>query len=473
MTYTRIFDFFYCFLLLAILYLYFNNFPLNVDSTWILYGAKQILSGITLYTELPALNPPLIYLYSTVPVIVSTFLPFDDKTIFILFILVLISISLYLSSKILNQLYEKDSNKTRIFLYALSFILILTPIHDYGEREHLLIIFITPYILMMAYYNQIQLDKKTKIIIALFAILGFNLKPHFFLLFLVCELILILNKKTIKTILRIDFFIIALSGFFYLLFIYIFFYEYYSFAIPLALEMYTTTFNKPLWKLLDNFDIILVISSIFFYLIFTNRKFNLSIPIFIMLIISSLFIYIVQQKGWSYHRMPMYLINYIFLTHIFINLINKLWKKLFIIFFIQYILYIIFINIQSTPRYYKLEDTIKTFPEKSKIHIISVDVARGQSLLVKNQIWASRFAGLIILKKILEDKNSIKLKEYMFNSIIEDMKKYEPDFIVFATLKGEFDYYKYFSTENKTLATIYKNKYIKKEINGFTVLTKK
>jgi hypothetical protein len=326
---------------------------------------------------------------------------------------------------------------------------------------------------MMAYYNQIQLDKKTKIIIALFAILGFNLKPHFFLLFLVCELILILNKKTIKTILRIDFFIIALSGFFYLLFIYIFFYEYYSFAIPLALEMYTTTFNKPLWKLLDNFDIILVISSIFFYLIFTNRKFNLSIPIFIMLIISSLLIYIVQQKGWSYHRMPMYLINYIFITHIFLNTLDKIWKRFFVILFLQFIINTSLYNIEKIPRFYQLENIVKSLPSNAKIHIISTDVAMGQSLLIKEQVWASRFAGLILLSKIIKEPENIKLKNYMFNSILEDMERYKPDFIIFCGKYIKFDFYKYFITENKKLANIYNTQYTKKNIDEYVILTKK
>ncbi len=473
MTYSRLFDLFYSFLLLTLLYIYFNNFPLNVDSTWILHGAKQILSGTTLYSELPALNPPLIYVYSTIPVLFSKLLPFNEKVLYILLLILLTVVSLYLSLKILSQLYKTNTKLLRVYLYALGFILILSPIPSFGEREHLLIIFTTPYILSMIYRNKISLDKMTLIAISTFAIFGFNLKPHFFLLFLISELILIINQKNIKAILRIDFFIIALSGPFYLLFIYIFFYGYYSVGIPLAIEIYTISFNKSILDMLYNLDTLFLLFILLLWFIIRRKKFYYEELNFFGLICISLIIYLIQQKGWTYHRIPIFMINYIFLTHILLNLMksSNFIKIVVSVIFIELILMIIYLNILSVPRYKVLEQLVQSLPKNTTIQTISMDVAMGQSLLREDQKWASRFGGLIMLNKLIKEPNNLKFKSYLFNSIIEDLNKYKPDYIIFCGKYTRFNYYEYFQ-QNQTLLYIYKNFYSKKIIDDYIILKK-
>ncbi|WP_072679795.1 hypothetical protein [Arcobacter sp. LA11] len=468
----KIIDFFYTFFILSIVFTYFQFNPLNVDSTWMLYGANQILSGATLYSDLPALNPPLIYIYAIIPTIFSKITFLTKESLFVIFVILLIFISLYLSYKVLSSYYKKESSKIRCYLYLLFIILTVTISTDFGQREHLLMIFILPYILSMLYRNKINLSNKTLIIIALFSVFGFNIKPHFFLIFIGIELIYLIEQKNLKSIIRIDFFIIFLSGFIYLLFIFIFFNEYISIAIPLALEIYTKTFNKSYTFLLLNLDSLLVLLIITFWILFSYRKIDLSIKIFISLFFTTLLIYLIQKKGWLYHRIPFFTIGYLFLIHIYFHSIKKQYKR-YMIFFIFISTHIIIQNITSVPRFYELENIVNSLPQKSKVHIISVDVARGQSLTIeKKHIWASRFAGLIILNKILKDKENHKIKNYLFKAMIEDMKKYKPDTVIFCGKYSRFNYYKYFTTENKELANLYNKNYSIKVIEGYTVLNK-
>jgi hypothetical protein len=438
-----------------------------------LHGGSKILEGSILYLDIPALNPPLIYIYASLSVFLSKLLFLSKESTFIILILTLVFISLYLSYKVLEKYYDKNNSLSlRLYIYSILVILTICISSDFGEREHLFVIFILPYLLSMVYKDKIFISKDLTIFIALFAVLGFNIKPHFFLIFLGIEFIYFIQTKNLKSIFRIDFLIIASSGFLYFLFIYVFYNEYLTISIPLAIEIYTDTFNKTYYFLLFNLNIVFTTLVILFWLILSKRKVDYSFKAFLSLLLTSLLIYIIQKKGWTYHIIPFSTFSYLFLTHTFLNCIKKS-QRIYMLVFAFLTIYLIKQTINMVPRFNELENIISELPSKSKIHIISVDVARGQSLLVKkDQIWASRFAGLIILNPIWKDKTKTNLKKYMFDSIIEDMNKYKPDTVIFCGKYSKFDYYGYFSTENKVLSSLYNSNYSKKVIDGYTILSK-
>ncbi len=457
--------------LLSLIIIYFLFYSLNVDSTWILYSANEIINGSILYKDIIDVNPPLIFMYSILPVLFSKITSLSLEHSYIVFVLFLLSLCLYLVSKVLNLYFYKNTNFTRYYLYSISLILTLCLTYDFGQREHLFMIFILPYIMMMLFKHKIKLRTRDIYFIAIFASLGFNIKPHFFLVFISMEFVYMIYTKNLLSIFRKESLIIISSAFFYLILIYIQFSEYIEFIIPLALDTYTNVFNKSYFFLLIKHEILLSFLVLLFYFAFIRKKMNYEIIFFFVMIITSLLIYILQQKGWAYHRVPMFIITLLFLTYITINLLNSN-RKIYIIGFLPIIIFILILNIQSVPNFKELKDILRNLQSNSKVHIISTDIARGQALLVENnQIWTSRFPSIFMLPSLLEKENK-KVQNYLFDSLYIDMKKHKPNTIIFCGKYTSFDYYKYFLNKDPRLKDLYETYYKKSIIDGYTILSK-
>jgi hypothetical protein len=210
----------------------------------------------------------------------------------------------------------------------------------------------------MLFRDEIKLTSLSIYFISIFASLGFNIKPHFFLIFISIEFIYMLYSKNFLSIFRKESLIIISSAFLYLIIIYTQFFEYIEFIIPLAVDTYTDLFNKSYVFLLIKHDTLLLFLVFLFYFIFTKKKINYQIILFISIFISSLIIYIVQQKGWAYHRVPIFIITLLFITYITINLLDKD-SKVYVIGFVPVIGFILIFNIQSVPNFKELKDILK------------------------------------------------------------------------------------------------------------------
>lgn len=461
-------DYIYSFFILSLIFVYFNNNSLNVDSTWILYSAKNMLNGEVLYKDIIDVNPPLIFIYSTIPVFIAKTFSINAEFVYILFILTIISISSFLSFLILKSVFEK---KDLVKYYTLSIFTILSifPTYDYGQREHLLIIFILPYILTMMFKEELNFSIKIILFISLFASLGFNIKPHFFLIFILIELVFIIHKKTLFSIFRIDFLIIVFSAFFYVLIITFLFPEYINNIVPLAIETYSDVFNKPYSFLLLKLEFFFCLFLSLYWLFFTKRDLKLPSKVLLSAIFASLVIYLLQQKGWSYHRLPLLLISLLFLAYISFSLFQK--KKIYSITFLPIIIMILYSNIVNVPKFNSLQNIIDSLNKNEKIHITSVDIAQGQALLKDSQIWSSRFPSLFMLPSLLKNENK-KIKDYTFNSIYSDLIKHNPKTIIIPSKKLGFDYYAYLTSNDIRIKKIYENYYKMNITNEYIILTK-
>ncbi len=465
----KIYDFLYLIFICSVVFIYFNNFPLNVDSSWILYVASQILEGKTLYTEIVEVNPPLIFVYSLFPAFISKVVNLNYAYVYVVLNMLLIFISIYLSYIVLSKKNFKNQLILKTYIYSILFILTIGTFHVFGEREHLLVIFILPYILFSMFRNEIRLNNKFLLLITLYCILGLNLKPHFFLIIIIIEIYYIFYFKNILYFLRWDFILILLSGFIYLLFILLFFPEFYNFALPLAVKTYIKLFNKSYFSILSNLHILISLIIILYFLFFSKKRFNFDTNILLLVITTFLFIYLLQHKGWYYHLLPFFCFSLFFLIHIILaGYIQKKKFRYIPLFLIPLILMSLANNIKTQTRYLVLEKLLETLPKNSKIQILSVDIAQGQIVLKHNQIWSSRFGALGILPYILAT-NDEKVKKYLFNSIYEDLIKYKPDFILY---NKHFDYNFYFSENDNRIKNIYELYYSKDIIRGYNVLKK-
>lgn len=457
-------DFVYSAIILFSIVLYFKYFPFNVDSIWILHCADEMFKGGILYKDITDVNPPLIFIYSLIPIFISKITPLDSIESYIFFVLIIISISIFLIYKILNTIYSKKTLK--IYLYSILFIISISTTSNFGEREHLFILFILPYIFTKIYANKITLTQNDAIFISLFAVLGFNLKPHFFLLFLLLETITLIKNKKISSFLRIDFFIISLSPFLYLLIIFLFFPLYIYETLPFAIETYSSAFNRNIVQLIINPEFFFLLSLLIFWYIYSKKEKNIEEDIiFIFSIFSLVLIYLLQQKGWSYHRLPIFILSQIFLIKILINIAKN---KLYFLFFIPLYILIVINNQSAHPYYPLLKKYTHSLPNKQVIFIATMDIAQGKALLKPTQKWASSYSALFMLPSIMYDEKEL-LKSKVLDKIYFEQLKYNPDTIIF---QSEL-IYNFFINESEKIKKLYSNNYTLTKYHKYLVLNKK
>jgi len=416
---------------ITILSIYFYNYPLNEDSVWIIYSTQNMLHGATLYTDIVETNPPLIFLLNTIPLFFAKLMTISITHSYIIFVFLLICISLYLSNIIFKANSNISTSQRYLLQTALLVSLSILPSGDFGEREHLFIIFIFPYILMMMFQDKIKLSKKETIFISLFSVLGFNIKPYFFFTFIIAETIYFLYHRSIKTLFRTQTLIIGISGFVYLGIIYIFFIEYYDVLLPLVISSYSDAFKKSFFDLILFHINDLMLISIFTIstLIFVYKRKQLDLSMLLSLIYSLVILYFYQQKGWHYHLLPAFILTSFSFFYILIVYINKENYKFTALGAIL-ILLISFEN-RYINRYQYISNILNNFKPHSKVLILSTDIARGLPLVVQSHhLWCSRFPSLWMLPKVAKDPSKRSLQNYMNNAIYKDMLKYKPDYII-------------------------------------------
>src|SRR6185312_4261955 len=149
MKYNAIYFFSFCFIsLLAAIFIQ-AHLQVHGDVGYLLYTAEQVFSGKLYGKEMFETNPPMIlYLYS--PVIFLAKLTSISVLIWVriyIFILSIISFSLCyrLSKKFFSNIAVQH-----VFMSGVLFTLLLLPAEQFGQREHLFVIFLLPYLLATA-----------------------------------------------------------------------------------------------------------------------------------------------------------------------------------------------------------------------------------------------------------------------------------------------------------------------------------
>ncbi len=457
---SKVIDIFYFSLIISLVLIFFNVHSLNVNSTWILYCAKEMLTGAVLYVDRIDINPPLIFIYSLIPAFFSNIFNISVGLIYIIFIFFITAISLLLIYTLLNNsIYKKN---IRPIIYSLTFILTISVSYNFGDREHLFIIFILPYTLLQIIPNSIK--GKKLLLFALFAVLGFNLKPHFFLIFLTIILIKLFQTKRLITLFRVDFLIISFSALIYLLIIKTFFPEYIDEIVPLTLNSYYLI--ESLQHLSFKVEILFFILSVL--LVLFIQKFKLSKEQLFLLIFAyiAFIIYILQGKSFSYQLIPFFVFSQCFMLFSFINLKEK--EKLYFFFLTPLYIYLLFYNCYEVPKYKQITNLIKT-KEKKSVYLFSVDIAMGKSFFNSNYTWASRFPSLFMLSKMAIYKDKA-LEKKILDILYDDLIKYQPDILIFPTKR--FNYYQYFYKKSDKLRVLFLENYKFEKKMSYIILNK-
>jgi hypothetical protein len=158
------------------------------DTGFLLDAAARVLDGARLYVDVVEINPPLIIALNMVAVLFARLLDISEILAYRIGFTVALIGALFLASWLLRRLFPREIVLRRAFLLLLAFVLFPLAQQDFGEREHLVIALLVPY-LLLATARRLGRDiaRMPALAVGGLAGLAFALKPHFLLLWLAVE----------------------------------------------------------------------------------------------------------------------------------------------------------------------------------------------------------------------------------------------------------------------------------------------
>jgi hypothetical protein len=189
---------------------------LNHDDTWLLYAANRVLAGDTLYVDVVETNPPLIVWLNFLPVLLARAVGIWDAIALRLIVLGLIATSLFLTQWTLCRALPDRIASRRLLLVLSLFILLPLTGYVYGEREHLLLALVLPYLVMA---SGLAMDRPMEGVVpwlvGIMAGLGILLKPHFVPLWIAIEVYIVCVRGDWRVWLRPEALIVVALGLIY------------------------------------------------------------------------------------------------------------------------------------------------------------------------------------------------------------------------------------------------------------------
>ncbi|MSO77870.1 MAG: hypothetical protein EXQ87_13330 [Alphaproteobacteria bacterium] len=280
--------------------------PINHDAALLLDAADRMLNGDRLYVDIIDMNPPLIFYLSAIPELLEDWTNLPSTTWFIVLIVAAIVAGALACRRLGHRIVPADRGVLRqVVPLAALFVTAVFPDYDFGQREHLLLIALCPYLLLAACrWQGVSVPRWLTVAIALAATIGFALKPTFLLVPAVVELALLARRGWGRTLGDpVPWLMLVLTSA-YGAAVIVFLPEYFSFALPFGLEIYRPVGNGSLSVLFVSYlTPIYLAAPLLVWAAWrwsdANIAAMLTLPL-LPLIASA----VIQGMGWRYHAMP-------------------------------------------------------------------------------------------------------------------------------------------------------------------------
>lgn len=280
---------------------------INNDVGWYLYSAGAWLDGGRLYKDIFfEVNPPLALFIATPAVFLAKLTGLSPAHVYFTYIFALIGISLALFSRILAQLVPTSPLRRHGLTVAAFLTLAIAPAGDFGQREHLTMILILPFLALSAHRAAGGASGRSLATIAgVSAALGFAVKPHFLVPWLAVELYLMVRRRSLSTVFQPETTALAATGLLYGACILLVTPDYLTSIVPYALEVYNANYRNPLDFVLARKETFLVpLTVLFFFLIRRQLDRHELGDVFVISATCFFAVYVIQMKGWNYQIYP-------------------------------------------------------------------------------------------------------------------------------------------------------------------------
>jgi hypothetical protein len=276
---------------------------LNHDTSWYLISTRWWLHGVPLYQEISELNPPLAFYLTMPPVFFADVLALDATLAMQIYVIIIAVIVLLWARMILISSGEYSAAEVACLTLTASAALLILPLENFAEREHLMVLFVWPYIAMSLTTPQKHIPKQA-VFVGLFAALGLALKPYFLAIPLFITITQIARTKSIRPLFSTQNLTILGFCIIYVLAARVLHPAYFSKTIPQALLTYGA-YNSGFWYAISRIYIYLALGLLVAYFALRYQKTGGPVSaILISAALAGLASYFAQSKGWAYQAIP-------------------------------------------------------------------------------------------------------------------------------------------------------------------------
>src|SRR5688572_27957687 len=288
------------------------RFPANHDLSWLQHAAGRWLDGAEPYVDFIEVNPPLILELHVLAELLARVTGIWSVTVFRLLVLAAAACSLSACHLLLRRLLGRNPLVPFLFTVLLVWLFVGLPRYEFGQRDHLAVVATLPWILLAADANaMLGVSRRARSAAGIVAALGFALKPHFLLAWLLIEGTVAL-RAGFSTLRRAEHVALIATGAMYAARIPLLT-PGYLFVARLIIDAYGAYATTTPWALLERPDARLAFVSVtvaFVTILLLKRLGRARDPINWLLItlgaavIGFTAAVLLQRRGWTYHWIP-------------------------------------------------------------------------------------------------------------------------------------------------------------------------
>ena len=281
-----------------------RDIPITHDVVGQFWIARQIINGAVLYRDIWEINPPL-WFWSAMPLQhVAAWLHLPPLRLLVFAVIGMGTASALL----LGYLGGFTLSIARLAIMLLSFwLIVIAPLYDFGQREHLALICVIPYAALIARRSVgASVPVGLALLVGLAAAYGFALKHYFIAVPVMLEGWLILRNRPEWRAVRPETMALAAVALTYGVAVIALAPAFFTDAVPMVRTAYhgyesswEMMFFRPwvaIWLFIAAF--FLVYGGAF------GRKANPLVSALLIVAIGFASAYFLQRKGWLYHTLP-------------------------------------------------------------------------------------------------------------------------------------------------------------------------
>lgn len=307
-----------------------KNTILSWDVSWLIHVSRKLLAGGTYANDFFEINPPLI-LYLYIPIVkLMQFFSMSSTQATITYVFSLATLSLLLCYSLTQKIFNTDNKLVEnSFICAIAIAFLILPIFDLGQRENLLMIFVMPYLLLVCCRLQQQkMNTYYAAFIGLFASLGFALKPHFLIIFILVELYYSMETRKLFSWIRIENCMLFVFSFCYIGLIFAFHHDYLSIIVPHSIHTHYAAVTFPWRNMLSYSPLLFCLLPLLFYGFYYHTHIYKNLCTIIMLAtIGGIVSFLSQGSAWHSHILPPFCFSILLLTLLLNTNIDALLAK--------------------------------------------------------------------------------------------------------------------------------------------------
>ncbi|EWS65914.1 GtrA-like protein [Hydrogenophaga sp. T4] len=434
-------------LLVAILVLtWLHGTSFNHDTSWFFVATHSWIDGASLYSGIMEINPPLLFYLTRVILEGGAIFAWSDENAMRVALFLLAGTSVFLTDKVFNAGLMAARQRAAMMVFG-TVALLMIPLNSFGQREHLFVVFILPYLMTQAMRmagNEVPVVLRSLCVI--FALPGLLLKPYFLLLPVLLSLYETVRLRRAARMLSLENGLIAVASLAYLLFVNAWHPDYFKTVVPLGRLTYFA-FGKSMEEILFDPLLLLLIPCsaplMSRYFPKSNKSFSVTL---LLASLATLVIYLVQFKGWYYHAVPYWVMTFLLAGWLLVSQIgtrNWVWSA---ISFVLVLKVVVITQIQQGPYLARAAGQLQhamAGEAGNKLMVYTTNISHAFPLVNQAKLqWTSRYPtqwivpGAFVGLQRIPVENTVARAPYEMalsyarRTAVEDFVRHRPDLVL-------------------------------------------